>query len=126
MLELSVEAPAKITLHLEVLGLRGDGFHELAMVMQSIDLLDELRLVPSADGVITLSCDQPDLPTDGSNLIVKAGELLKVRAGLPELGARMALRKRIPVGAGLAGGSSDAAAALVGLNALWGLGFSDS
>ena len=124
MLELSVEAPAKINLHLEVLGLRADGFHELAMVMQSIDLVDELVLQPSADGAISLSCDKPGLPTDGSNLIVKAAELLKVRAGLPELGARIELRKRIPVGAGLAGGSSDAAAALVGLNILWGLEFS--
>ncbi|MFO8237717.1 MAG: 4-(cytidine 5'-diphospho)-2-C-methyl-D-erythritol kinase [Prochlorococcaceae cyanobacterium] len=124
MHELRVEAPAKVNLHLEVLGLRGDGFHELAMVMQSIDLLDELQLGPSADGTISLSCDQPGLPTDGSNLIVKAAELLKVRAALPELGARITLSKRIPVGAGLAGGSSDAAAALVGLNALWGLGFS--
>jgi 4-diphosphocytidyl-2-C-methyl-D-erythritol kinase len=124
MLELTVEAPAKINLHLEVLGLRGDGFHELAMVMQTIDLRDELRLLPSADGAISLSCDQPGLPTDGSNLIVKAAELLKVRAALPELGACITLSKRIPVGAGLAGGSSDAAAALVGLNALWGLGFS--
>lgn len=126
MLELKVEAPAKVNLHLEVLGLREDGFHELAMVMQTIDLVDELQLWPTADGAISLSCDQPELPTDGSNLIVKAAELLRMRAGLPELGARIHLRKRIPVGAGLAGGSSDAAAALVGLNALWGLGFGDA
>lgn len=123
MVELTAWAPAKINLHLEVLGLRADGYHELAMVMQTIDLLDALELSSSADGVIALSCDRPDLPTDGSNLIVKAAELLRVRAGRPELGARIRLRKRIPVGAGLAGGSSDAAAALVGLNALWNLGF---
>jgi 4-diphosphocytidyl-2-C-methyl-D-erythritol kinase len=124
MAELTVWAPAKINLHLEVLGLRADGFHELAMVMQSIDLLDGLELVPTADARIQLSCDRPELPIDGSNLIVKAGELLRCRSGLPELGARIHLRKRIPIGAGLAGGSSDGAAALVGLNALWGLGFS--
>ena len=123
MAELTVWAPAKINLHLEVLGLRPDGFHELAMVMQSIDLLDGLELKPTADARIQLSCDRPDLPTDSSNLIVRAGELLRARSGLPELGARIHLRKRIPVGAGLAGGSSDGAAALVGLNALWGLGF---
>ncbi|MGB5136515.1 MAG: 4-(cytidine 5'-diphospho)-2-C-methyl-D-erythritol kinase [Prochlorococcaceae cyanobacterium] len=122
MVELTVWAPAKINLHLEVLGLRPDGFHELAMVMQSIDLVDRLQLAASADGAITLECDRPGLPTDGSNLIVKAAELLRLRAGLPELGARIGLRKRIPVGAGLAGGSSNAAATLVGLNALWGLG----
>ena len=117
-----VSSPAKINLHLEVLGLRPDGFHELAMVMQTIDLCDRLMLEPTADASLVLSCDRPDLPTDGSNLIVKAAALLRQRSGLPELGARMHLTKRIPVGAGLAGGSSNGAAALVGLNALWGLG----
>lgn len=126
MAELIVWSPAKINLHLEVLGLRGDGFHELAMVMQTIALLDRLRLRPSADGRIQLSCDNPSLPTDGANLIVRAAELLKARAGLPELGAHLHLDKRIPVGAGLAGGSSNGAAALVGLNHLWGLGYSEA
>ena len=124
MAELLVSAPAKINLHLEVLGLRPDGFHELAMVMQTIDLADTLRLQPTADGAIHLTCDRADLPTDGSNLIVRAGELLRARVGLPELGAAITLEKRIPIGAGLAGGSSNGAAALVGLNALWGCGFS--
>ncbi len=123
MADLCVRAPAKINLHLEVLGLRPDGFHELAMVMQSIDLADTLRLRPTADGRISLRCDRGDLPTDGSNLVVRAGELLRARSGFAELGAEIVLEKRIPIGAGLAGGSSDGAAALVGLNALWGLGF---
>jgi 4-diphosphocytidyl-2-C-methyl-D-erythritol kinase len=122
MADLVVSAPAKINLHLEVLGLRSDGFHELAMVMQTIDLADELVLAPTADARISLSCDRADLPVDGSNLIVRAAELLRSRVGLPELGARINLRKRIPIGAGLAGGSSNGAAALVGLNALWSLG----
>ena len=122
MATLRVLAPAKINLHLEVLGLRPDGFHELAMLMQSLDLADELLLAPSADGRIALTIDRSDLPSDGSNLIVRAAELLRSRAGLPELGAHIQLRKRIPIGAGLAGGSSDGAAALVGLNQLWGLG----
>jgi 4-diphosphocytidyl-2-C-methyl-D-erythritol kinase len=122
MAELSVCSPAKINLHLEVLGLRPDGFHELAMVMQTIDLVDVLRLAPTADGRIALHCDHPELPSDGSNLIVRAAELLRARAGLPELGAEIHLRKRIPIGAGLAGGSSNGAAALQGLNTLWGLG----
>ena len=124
MAELLVSAPAKINLHLEVLGLRLDGFHELAMVMQTLDLADQLRIRPTADGRIALHCNRSDLPTDGSNLIVKAAELLKARLGLPELGASIELDKRIPIGAGLAGGSSNGAAALVGLNALWGAGFS--
>jgi 4-diphosphocytidyl-2-C-methyl-D-erythritol kinase len=123
MAELLVSAPAKINLHLEVLGLRPDGFHELAMVMQTIDLADTLGFQPTADGAIRLQCDRDDLPTDGSNLIVRAGELLRARVGLPELGASIRLEKRIPIGAGLAGGSSNGAAALVGLNALWGCGF---
>ena len=123
MATLRVLAPAKINLHLEVLGLRPDGFHELAMLMQSLDLADELLLAPSADGCLALTVDRQDLPTDGGNLIVRAAELLRSRAGLPELGVHMQLRKRIPIGAGLAGGSSDGAAALVGLNRLWGLGF---
>ena len=124
MAELLVSAPAKINLHLEMLGLRPDGFHELAMVMQTLDLADSLSLRPTADGQIQLRCDRDDLPTDGNNLIVKAAELLRSRVGLPELGAAIELRKRIPIGAGLAGGSSNGAAALVGLNALWGCGFS--
>ena len=124
MAELLVSAPAKINLHLEVLGLRLDGFHELAMVMQTLDLADQLRIRPTADGRIALHCNRSDLPTDGSNLIVKAAELLKARLGLPELGASIELDKCIPIGAGLAGGSSNGAAALVGLNALWGAGFS--
>ena len=124
MAELKVSAPAKINLHLEVLGLRPDGFHELAMVMQTIDLADTLVLQTTADAAIRLSTNRADLPTDGSNLIVQAAEMLRSRSGFPELGAHIQLEKRIPIGAGLAGGSSNGAAALVGLNALWGLGFS--
>jgi len=120
---LTVLAPAKINLHLEVLGLRPDGYHELAMLMQSLDLCDRLSFRPTADGQISLSCDRPELSTGPDNLILKAASLLRARAGLPELGAAIDLQKRIPIGAGLAGGSSDGAAALVGLNALWGCGF---
>ncbi|MEO1001634.1 MAG: 4-(cytidine 5'-diphospho)-2-C-methyl-D-erythritol kinase [Cyanobacteria bacterium J06638_7] len=122
MAELTALAPAKINLHLEVLGLRPDGFHELAMVMQSIELCDRLLLSASDEGSVVLRCDDPQLPCDGRNLVVKAAELLKTRAGRPDLGVRLELHKQIPLGAGLAGGSSDAAAALVALNALWDLG----
>jgi 4-diphosphocytidyl-2-C-methyl-D-erythritol kinase len=122
MADVTVRAPAKINLHLEVLGLRPDGYHELAMVMQSIDLADSLVLRSTADATIRLRTDSPELPGDGTNLIVRAAELLRSRVGLPELGVDITLQKRIPIGAGLAGGSSDGAAALVGLDALWGLG----
>ncbi|MEB3158312.1 MAG: 4-(cytidine 5'-diphospho)-2-C-methyl-D-erythritol kinase [Synechococcus sp.] len=120
-----VLASAKINLHLEVLGLRPDGFHELAMVMQSIDLADELACENTADGQIHLSCDVEELSTGTDNLITRAALLLRSRSGFNELGASIHLRKRIPIGAGLAGGSSDGAAALVALNELWGLGHSN-
>ena len=119
-----VLAPAKINLHLEVLGIRADGFHELAMVMQSIDLADELICDNTADGQIQLSCDVEGLSTGDDNLISRAAFLLRSRSGFNELGASIHLKKRIPIGAGLAGGSSDGAAALVALNTLWGLGHS--
>jgi 4-diphosphocytidyl-2-C-methyl-D-erythritol kinase len=121
MTDCRVIAPAKINLHLEVLGLRPDGFHELAMLMHSLDLADALRLSPRADGAIRLSCDHAALPLGADNLIVRAAERLRAHAGRPELGAEITLEKRIPIGAGLAGGSSDAAATLVGLDALWAL-----
>ena len=120
---LTVTAPAKVNLHLEVLGLRSDGFHELAMVMQSIDLADCLQFTNTADAQLTLRCDDSSLSTGADNLVMKAAELLRARSGFNELGVSMYLEKRIPIGAGLAGGSSDGAAALVGLNALWGLGY---
>ena len=119
---ITVTAPAKVNLHLEVLGLRPDGFHELSMVMQSIELRDRLSFTNSADGQLHLSCDSPDLTVAEDNLVLAAARLLRERSGLGELGASIHLEKRIPIGAGLAGGSSDGAAALVGLNKLWGLG----
>lgn len=119
---ITVTAPAKVNLHLEVLGLRPDGFHELSMVMQSIDLTDRLSFTNTADGQLHLSCDTPTLTLAEDNLVLRAARLLRERSGLAELGAAIHLEKRIPIGAGLAGGSSDGAAALVGLNRLWGLG----
>ncbi len=122
--DLKVTAPAKINLHLEVLGLRKDGFHELAMVMQSIDLADHLDMRMRKDGLIKLDSDDSSLSNGQGNLIFEAAQLLKMHANLSDLGASIFLQKRIPIGAGLAGGSSDAAATLVGLNSLWGLNYS--
>lgn len=121
MAECHVIAPAKINLHLEVLGLRPDGYHELAMLMQSIDLADQIHLLDRDDGVISLRCDHSDLPLGPDNLIVQAAELLRSHAGQTTRGVDMVLDKSIPIGAGLAGGSSDAAATLIGLDALWDL-----
>ena len=123
---ITVTAPAKVNLHLEVLGLRPDGFHELAMVMHSIELADRLHFTNTADAQLTLECDVPSLSIAGDNLVLMAAELLRERSGFSELGASIQLEKNIPIGAGLAGGSSDGAAALVGLNTLWGLGHSSA
>jgi len=105
-------------LALEVLGKRGDGYHEIATVLQAVDLFDRLTM-ETAD-ILSLHADDPELPTDDGNLVMRAARLLQKAAGI-ENGARLRLQKRIPVAAGLGGGSSDAAAALLGLNRLWGL-----
>ena len=118
---LVVAAPAKLNLFLDVHGKRPDGYHDLETLMVAVDLYDTLELQPAAGGAITLTCDPPGLPTGPENLVVKAALALKARAGRPELGAAIRLVKRIPTQAGLAGGSSDAAAAILGLNRVWGL-----
>jgi 4-diphosphocytidyl-2-C-methyl-D-erythritol kinase len=115
---LVLRASAKVNLVLEVLGKRPDGYHELSTVMQAVDLFD--RLTVEAAATITLETSEPALPTDDRNLVVRAARLLREAAGV-EAGARIVLDKRIPLAAGLGGGSSDAAATLLGLNKLWGL-----
>tara|TARA_B100001109_G_scaffold168379_1_gene137355 strand:+ start:335 stop:1270 length:936 start_codon:yes stop_codon:yes gene_type:complete len=115
-----IKSPAKINLHLEVIGKREDGFHELAMIMQNIDLSDYLELEINNEGLINLSSDCIDLSVSSDNLIVKSGNLLREISNL-DLGANIFLRKNIPIGAGLAGGSSNAAGTLIGLNKLWNL-----
>ncbi len=115
---LVLRTSAKVNLALEVLGKRDDGYHEIATVLQAVDLFDRLEVHPAE--TLSLRTDDPDLPTDDGNLVMRAARLLQKAAGV-ERGARLTLRKRIPVAAGLGGGSSDAAAALTGLNRLWGL-----
>jgi len=119
---LRVLAPAKLNLFLEILGKRPDGYHELESLMVTVGLRDELDFADDPTGQIALECDDPSLPTDASNLVVLAAQRLRAEAGV-DLGARIALRKAIPAQAGLAGGSSDAAATLAALNQLWGLGY---
>ena len=119
---LVVAAPAKLNLFLEVLGQRPDGYHELETLMVAVDLFDTLELQPAAAGEITLACDPPGLPTGPENLVYKAAERLRAKANRPDLGATIRLTKRIPAQAGMAGGSSDAAAAIEGLNRIWNLG----
>ncbi len=123
MTELRLRANAKINLFLEVLDKRPDGYHNIETVFQSIDLHDVIILRGSSPGTIAVECDDPEVPLDSSNLAYRAAELLSRESG-KIYGARIQIIKRIPVGAGLAGGSTDAAATLVGLNELWGLGYS--
>src|SRR5947209_827864 len=114
-------APAKVNLFLEVLGKRPDGYHEIATLLTAVDLYDSLALDADDSGNLSLTCDVPGLSCGPDNLILQAAALLKARTGCPQ-GAAIKLTKRIPWAAGLGGGSSDAAAALAGLNALWELG----
>lgn len=114
------EAPAKINWFLEVLRKRPDGYHDLETVMQELELSDTLTCSQRADGQLVLTCTDPGMPTDGSNLVMKAATALRTLAGQP-LGADIHLEKRVPSGGGLGGGSSDAACTLMLLNDLWGL-----
>jgi 4-diphosphocytidyl-2-C-methyl-D-erythritol kinase len=116
-------APAKVNLFLEVLGKRPDGYHEIATLMLAIDLHDVLDIGPADGAEVSLTCDDPALTAGPDNLVVKAA--LRLRGATScTAGAAIRLTKRIPRAAGLGGGSSDAAAALVGLNELWKLGLS--
>jgi 4-diphosphocytidyl-2-C-methyl-D-erythritol kinase len=115
---LELSAAAKVNLALEVLSRRPDGYHEIATVMQAVDLSDRLVL-EDTDG-LEIRTSTPGVPTDERNLAYRAAAALREAASIAR-GAKITLDKRIPVAAGLGGGSTDAAAALVGLNRLWGL-----
>ena len=119
---LVIETPAKLNLHLSVIGRRPDGYHELETVMVSVGLYDTLTF-HAASGDVELCCSglSGALPADDSNLVLRAARLLASSTGC-EQGARIHLHKRIPMQAGMGGGSSDAAATLCGLNELWRLG----
>ena len=109
------------SLHLEIIGKREDGYHELAMIMQNIDLSDYIEFENNQIGEIKLKSDIKDLSLDEDNLIIKAANYIKEITNDKKLGANIFLKKNIPIGAGLAGGSSNAAATLIGLNKLWDL-----
>jgi 4-diphosphocytidyl-2-C-methyl-D-erythritol kinase len=119
-----VRAPAKVNLFLEVLARRPDGYHEIASLMVAVGLCDVLefrRCPPEPEGVLRLVCGHPELSTGPDNLVWRAARMLQERTGCRR-SAEIRLTKRIPLAAGLAGGSSDAAATLAGLNQLWQLG----
>jgi 4-diphosphocytidyl-2-C-methyl-D-erythritol kinase len=114
----TVPSFAKINWRLEILGKRPDGYHELRTVLQTISLHDTLHFQPSEDGSISLACNDNEIPSDDRNLVVRAALALKKLYGI-EHGARINLEKRIPSKAGLGGGSSNAAIALIALSHLW-------
>ncbi|MEC4983750.1 MAG: 4-(cytidine 5'-diphospho)-2-C-methyl-D-erythritol kinase [Oscillatoria sp. PMC 1068.18] len=118
-------APAKINLYLEIIGSRPDGFHELVMLLQSIELSDRVCLHANGTDEIRIHCQHPEVPAQQTNLAYKAAQLMVDQ--FPDLfanygGMEISIEKRIPVAAGLAGGSTDAAAVLVGINLMWQLG----
>lgn len=121
--EIRICAPAKINLFLEVVGKREDGYHELETVMQEIDLVDNLIFKEIEEGV-NLECDDKSIPCGGENLVSKAANLIIQECGIKK-GVNISLKKNIPVGAGLGGGSSDAAATLKALNLLWKAGLTE-
>ena len=121
-------APAKLNLFLHITGRRADGYHELQTLFQLLDYGDELSFDPLPNGDLSLHAEGPTasaMPLD-DNLILQAAELLRQEAKDPKLGAAISLYKRLPAGAGLGGGSSDAAATLLALNELWQLDFTEA
>lgn len=121
----TVSAPGKVNLALRVVGVTGDGYHELRTVFAAVSLCDQLVFQPamgSAIRVTVLGHQATLIPHDGTDLTARAARLLRSNFGRPALGARITLTKSIPVAGGMAGGSADAAAALVGCDKLWRLG----
>ena len=118
-------APAKINLSFEIKGRRSDGFHEIETLMSPISLADRLTIdTTPRDGVIDFTCDDSSLPTGADNLVVRAAKLFR-EATRSSAGIKIVLEKKIPHGAGLGGGSSDAASTLLGLNELFQAGLRD-
>lgn len=120
MNEYQIKAFAKINLGLDVVGRLENGYHQVRMIMQTVGIYDELTLERTASGII-VTTDCGELPTDENNLVYKAAKLMKEHYGISQ-GLRIHLKKKIPIAAGMAGGSTDAAAAMKGINRLFDLG----
>ena len=123
MKEIEIDAYAKVNLSLDVLYRREDGYHEINTIMQQINLKDTLVISDLKEGIV-IECSHPEVPLDSSNLVYKAWMGLKEKFSIHK-GAHIVINKNIPVAAGLAGGSTDAAATLKGLNELWGLNLTE-
>jgi len=122
---ISLKAAAKINLYLEITGNRADGYHDLVMILQSIDLCDRVDVRKIGTDAIQVACTNPEVLCDQTNLAYKAAALLQ--STFPDIGGmEIFIDKQIPMGAGLAGGSANAAAVLVGIDRLWDLGLTQS
>ena len=119
-MKIKFKTPAKINLGLHIHGKREDGFHELETIFQMVSLYDDVELELLSSG-IKLECDTPGVPTDDTNLVCKAALLLRQSYQVEGKGVSIRLKKKIPFGAGLGGGSGNAAGVLMGLNRLWDL-----
>lgn len=115
-------APAKLNLMLNITGQREDGYHTLQTVFQLLTVSDWLNFIPRQDGLIDFNCDRDEISSE-DNLVMQAANLLRRNSGVTK-GVSISLRKTLPMGAGLGGGSSDAATALLVLNEMWGLSYS--
>ena len=120
---INLKARAKINITLDVTGVRDDGYHELKMIMQTVELYDGVYIKKIEKPIIKLKSNLEWLPKDERNLAYRAAALIREKYGIKE-GVYIELRKTIPVAAGLAGGSSDCASVLYGMNKLFDLGIS--
>ena len=120
-----LKSRAKVNLSIDVLGKRADGYHIVEMIMQTIDLYDKLKITEIEENSILIKSNSLDIPLNEDNIMYKAANLLKNQFNI-EKGIEISIEKNIPVAAGMAGGSSNAAAVLVGLNELWNLGLNEN
>ena len=125
MNSIDLKSRAKINLSIDVLGKRADGYHIVEMIMQTIDLYDNLKITKIEGDFIKIKSDSGDIPLNQDNIVYKAADILKKRFNIKD-GVEIYIQKNIPVAAGMAGGSSNAAAVLVGLNKVWNLGLSEN
>ncbi len=125
MNSIDLKSRAKVNLSIDVIGKREDGYHLVEMIMQTIDLYDKLKITEIEENSILIKSNSLDIPLNEDNIMYKAVNLLKNQFNI-EKGIEISIEKNIPVAAGMAGGSSNAAAVLVGLNKLFKLGLSEN
>ena len=125
MNSIQLKSRAKINLSIDVLGKREDGYHLVEMIMQTIDLFDKIKIFSLKEDTIIIESNSLDIPLDSTNIVYKAADLIKKQYNIKE-GVKIIIEKNIPIAAGMAGGSSNAAAVLVGLNQLWQLELSEN